>query len=191
MRVTVTHLRRPLALALALNSLVVVVEFVAGGLTNSFSLLADGVHNLSDETALAALLIAYVLLRPASTRWLGVANILNTVGLVLLSGFVVWQAVLRLLQSSPIGASGTVIAGVLAVLGNLAVARFLRAAAAEDPSIRLAYIHNLGDAVVSGGPIAAGAVVALTGLVVADLAVAVAIGAWFVGTTLRAAWKMK
>ena len=49
------HRRRPLGVALALNTVVLGVEFGAGTATASLSLIMDSAHNLSDETALALL----------------------------------------------------------------------------------------------------------------------------------------
>ena len=48
------HRRPPLIRALQFNTAVLVVEIAAGISANSFSLIMDGVHNLSDEVALAA-----------------------------------------------------------------------------------------------------------------------------------------
>ena len=46
------HRRRPLGVALTLNTAVLGVELWAGNATGSLSLISDIVHNLSDETAL-------------------------------------------------------------------------------------------------------------------------------------------
>ena len=53
------HRRPPLMRALQLNTAVLVVEIAAGIGANSFSLIMDGVHNLSDEVALLLLVFAY------------------------------------------------------------------------------------------------------------------------------------
>jgi len=72
------HIRKPLAAAVALNTVVFGSEAVAGLRAGSLSLLMDAVHNLSDELALVCLLLAYSLslylsrvsseLRTSSTR---------------------------------------------------------------------------------------------------------------------------
>ena len=48
------HRRPPLMRALQLNTAVLVVEIAAGISANSFSLIMDGIDNLSDEVALSA-----------------------------------------------------------------------------------------------------------------------------------------
>jgi cobalt-zinc-cadmium efflux system protein len=55
------HRRPPLIRALQLNTAVLVVEIAAGVGSNSFSLIMDGIHNLSDEVALLLLVLAYSL----------------------------------------------------------------------------------------------------------------------------------
>jgi len=55
------HRRRPLVRALQLNTAVLVVEIAGGVASNSFSLIMDGIHNLSDEVALLLLVLAYSL----------------------------------------------------------------------------------------------------------------------------------
>ena len=57
-----SHRRPPLVRAVQLNTAVLVVEIAAGIGFNSFSLIMDGVHNLSDEVALVLL----VFLQPES-----------------------------------------------------------------------------------------------------------------------------
>ena len=64
------HRRRPLALALGVNSAVLVVEIVGGVQANSLSLIVDGIHNVSDEAALAFLVLAYTLRTGLSSRLL-------------------------------------------------------------------------------------------------------------------------
>jgi len=85
------HRRPPLVRALQLNTVVMGVEIAAGIGSNSFSLIMDGIHNLSDEVALLLLVLAYSLRTGLSGRLLRYANLFNSVGLlvvcaVLISG---------------------------------------------------------------------------------------------------------
>src|SRR2546426_4847802 len=72
------HRRKPLAVALALNTAVLVVELGGGVRASSLSLVLDGVHNLSDEIALAFLVLAYTLRTGLSGRLLRSANLFNS-----------------------------------------------------------------------------------------------------------------
>jgi cation diffusion facilitator family transporter len=173
------HRRPPLMLALALNTAVLVPELVAGLSGNSLSLIMDGVHNVSDEVALAMLVVAYTLPAGLSGNALRFANLFNSVGLLGISGFLVWHALERLSQPPPIFGLIPLIVGLIAAAGNWGVARALRESSREDPAIRLAYVHNLGDTLVSLAPVLAGALTLLTGSTIFDpllaLVIAVAI----------------
>src|SRR5437870_4679289 len=127
---------------------VLAVETVGGVASNSLSLMTDAVHNLSDELALAFLLLAYTLRAGLSSHFLRSANIFNSVGLLVISGVLVWQAIERLIHPQPVLGLVPIVAGLIAAAGNWGVARALREASKEDVAIRLAYVHNLGDTLV-------------------------------------------
>lgn len=179
------HRRRPLALALALNTGVLVVEIAGGIEANSLSLILDGVHNLSDEVALAFLVLAYTLRTGISGKLLRSANLFNSVGLVAISGFLLWRVIERLSQPVPVLGVVPVIAGLLGAAGNWGVARALREPSRADAAIRLAYVHNLGDTLLSLAPVAAGALVLASGRFLFDPLVALFIGAFILVTTIR------
>src|SRR5262245_15638800 len=122
---------------------------------------------------------------PAS-RLLRYANLFNSVSLLTVCAFLVLRVVERL--SYPIEVFGLVpiIAGLVGALGNWGVARVLREPSKEDVAIRLAYVHNLGDTLVSLIPVAAGVLVITSGNFVFDSLFALRIAAVVFTTTLRA-----
>jgi cobalt-zinc-cadmium efflux system protein len=180
------HRRPPLIRALQLNTAVLVVEFTAGVSSNSFSLIMDGVHNFSDEVALAFLVLAYSLRCGISGKLLRLANLFNSIGLLAISVFIISRVVERL--SNPVEVFGIVpiIAGLIGAMANWGVARVLREPSKEDTAIRLAYVHNLGDTLVSLIPVAAGVLVLTSGSFVFDSAFALLIAVVIITTTLRA-----
>jgi len=179
------HRRRPLVTALALNSAALVVEIGAGMSANSLSLVMDGVHNLSDEAALASLVVAYSLRSGLSGRWLRAANLLNSLGLLAITGLLAWQAFERFSQPVSVVGIVPIFAGLTAAGANWGVARVLREPAAEDPAIRLAYVHNLGDTLLSLGPVLAGALTFITGSSAVDPVIALVIASAIIIPTLR------
>ncbi|MGE5216910.1 MAG: cation transporter [Chloroflexota bacterium] len=181
-----SHRRPPLVRALQLNTAVLVVEIAAGLGFSSFSLIMDGIHNLSDEVALVLLVLAYSLRAGLSGRLLRYANLFNSVGLLAISAFLVWRVVERL--SHPVEVLGIVpiTAGLIGAAANWGVARVLRGPSREDPAIRLAYVHNLGDTLVSLIPVAAGVLIFVTGSSVFDSLFALLIGLIVVITTMQA-----
>jgi cobalt-zinc-cadmium efflux system protein len=180
------HRRPPLIRALQLNTAVFVVEIAAGIGSNSFSLIMDGIHNLSDEVALVLLVFAYSLRAGISGKLLRYANLFNSVGLLAISVFVIWRVIERL--SHPVEVFGLVpvIAGLIGVAANWGVAKVLREPSKEDVAIRLAYVHNLGDTLVALIPVAAGILVFSSGRSIFDSLLALLIAAVVVVTTLQA-----
>jgi len=181
-----SHRRPPLMRALQLNTAVLVVEIAAGIGSNSFSLIMDGVHNLSDEVALVLLVLAYSLRTGLSGKLLRYANLFNSVGLLAICAFLIWRVVERL--SYPVEVVGVVpiVAGLISALANWGVARVLREPSQEDVAIRLAYVHNLGDTLVSLIPVAAGVLIFVSGSSVFDSLFALLIAGVVIVTTFQA-----
>ena len=180
------HYRRAVGTAVILNTAVSGVEAVAGFQAGSLSLLMDSAHNLSDEMALVALWLAFFVSRGPSQALLRSANVFNSLGLIIISGALLWQAVERVLYPVPVPGLIPALVGSAAALGNYAVALLLKEAGERNASIRLAYVHNLGDVWVSLAPVAAGALLILTGYSLFDRLVAGAIAIWLIVTTALA-----
>src|SRR5258706_2090463 len=180
------HRRPPLVRALQLNTAVLVVEIAAGVGAQSFSLIMDGVHNLSDEVALVLLVLAYSLRTGLSGKLLRYANLFNSVGLLAVSAFLVWRVVGRL--TAPVEVPGIVpiAAGLVGAVGNWGVARVLSGPGRENAAIRLAYVLNLGDTLVSLIPVGAGLLIVLTGNFIFDSLFALLIAGVVICATIGA-----
>ena len=117
--------RRPLAVALAITSVVLLVEVVGGLLTNSLALLADAGHMATDAAALAlALFAAWLARRPATAaRSFGflraevLTALVNAAALIVVSVFIFWEAFVRF-GDPPAVDSGPMLA--IAVVGLVA-----------------------------------------------------------------------
>src|SRR5260370_33225007 len=128
----------------------------------------DSVANCSDEMALVLLEWAFVLPHGVSRHLLRSANVFTSVGLVLISALLLWQAVERMLHPAPVAGTVAIAVGLLAAAANWGVARLLLAPSRNNAAVRLAYIHNIGDVYVSLSPVAAGPLVILTGYSIFD-----------------------
>jgi cation diffusion facilitator family transporter len=177
------HIRKPLAAAALLNTAVFAIEAIAGTRAHSLSLLMDSVHNFSDELALLCLLAAYVFAVSLSRGLQRIGNLLNSLGLIALSLVFFGQAVDRLFHPQPVIGWLPATVGLFAAAGNWGVARNLRDWQQQNASIRLAYLHNLGDMYVSLAPVVAGVLVVLTGRSVFDPLAAAVVGLWLVAST--------
>jgi len=145
----------------------------------------DAVHNFSDELALVFLFLAFVLSHGISRNLVRSANIFNSVGLVVVSALLIWEVIHRLFHPQSVIGWISMVVGLAAAAGNWWVARLLREPGRKNPAIRLAYIHNLGDVYVSLAPVAAGILVAATGMSAFDALVGLAVAVWVVVSTAR------
>src|SRR6266446_5921801 len=96
------HIRKALIYATVLNTGICFIEALAGYQAHSLSLLMDSIHNLSDELALVCLCLAYLFPLMLSRHLQRSANLLNSVGLIAVSGLMVWQAIDRLISPTAI-----------------------------------------------------------------------------------------
>ena len=99
--------------------------------------------------------------------------------------FLVWRVIERLNEPVPVMGVVPVVAGLLGALGNWGVARVLKVPSREDVAIRLAYVHNLGDTLLSLAPVLAGLLVLVTGRSLFDPVIALGIALVIVVTTVR------
>ena len=176
--------RPQLAIALALTAVYMVVEAAGGWLTGSLALIADAGHMLTDVLALSWALAAIWIAerRPTPERTYGylrvevLAALSNGVMLVILSAYILYEAVLRFgsppeIQSRPMMAIATVGLGV-----NVAGAWLLYRGARHSLNVRGAFLEVLVDLFGSVGVIAAGLIIFFTHWYYADPILSAAIG---------------
>ncbi len=165
------QLRFRLRLALGLNALVILAEFVGGWLINSTGLMSDAGHNLIDQGSLFLALYAHILAaRPATeARTFGyhragiVTAFVNAVVLLLTAAGIALLAARRLVEPVPVAAGWVIGIALASFLANLGIALLLQQGAKEDLNLRGAFLHMLADAWVSLGVIACGMAILLTG----------------------------
>jgi cation diffusion facilitator family transporter len=179
------HHQKAVAAAVAINTAIFVVEGIAGYQASSLSLLMDSVHNLSDELALVCLYAAFLVTIGPSQRLLRAGNLFNSVGLIAVSGLLLWQVGERLFNPVPVQGVVPMVVGLVAAAANWSVARLLLEPSQNNAAIRLAYIHNLGDVWVSLAPVAAGLLLLVTGYPIFDPIIAGAVALWIIFTTGR------
>ena len=179
------HYQKSLAAAVVLNTAISVVEAASGLESGSLSLIMDAAHNLSDEMALIFLYLAFILSQGVSRNLLRTANLFNSVGLIAISGLLVWQAVERFLHPVAVEGLIPIVVGTAAAAANWGVARLLLEPGRNNAAIRLAYIHNIGDVYVSLAPVLAGFLVICTERSVFVPIIAGIIALWIILSTGR------
>ncbi|HET7583507.1 MAG TPA: cation diffusion facilitator family transporter [Gemmatimonadaceae bacterium] len=189
-----TDAARRLRIALAITASVLVAEVVGGIIANSLALLADAGHVLTDAAALALSLVVTSLLRrpetPSKTygylRWEILAAFLNGAVLLVLSVWIVWEAITRLRHPAAVQETLMLAVAVLGLAANLAAARILHPASSGSMNVRGAYLHVLGDLLGSVGTVVAAMVIHVTGWTPADPLASLLVTALVV----HAAWRL-
>lgn len=181
----ITHQRisRAFYAGIILNVSFAVLEFIAGLVFDSLALLSDAVHNLGDVGSLVIALIAYRLARIAPTKRFTygfgkttiLASLINATILLVVTGGIVREAVLRLSHSRPAdGAVIMMVAGIGIIINSLSALLFFRDKA-HDMNIRGAFLHLMVDALVSVGVVISGLIITVTGWLPADSLVSMAV----------------
>ncbi|MGX4771503.1 cation diffusion facilitator family transporter [Bradyrhizobium guangdongense] len=159
------------AIGITLNTALVVAEAVYGYLGNSTALLADAGHNLSDVLGLVVAWGASIAARRAPigrfTYGFRASTILaalaNAVFLLVATGAIGWEAILRLRDPEPVaGVTVMVVAGI-GILINGFTAMLFAGGRKDDINIEGAYLHMAADAAVSLGVVVSAALIIWTG----------------------------
>lgn len=190
-----TNNERRMGIAALLTGSFMLVELAGGIIANSLALLADAGHMLTDFASLTLAWFAFRLARrPADwkrtygfDRFQVLIAFSNGLALFVIAGWIVYEAIHRLLAGEAHVAGGImVVVGIAGLLVNLVSLWMLRGADRENLNVRGAAIHVLGDLLGSVAALAAGAVIVATGWTPIDplLSVLVAIiilrSGWFV-----------
>ncbi len=147
---------RRLGWALGLTAAVMVAEAVGGVLSGSLSLLSDAGHMLTDAGALGlALVAAFLATRPADDkRTFGyrraevLAAQINVGALVVLSGWIGWEAIQRLGEGGHrIDLRLMAVIAAIGLAANLSILWFLQHE--RGLNARSAFLHVLADTVSS------------------------------------------
>ncbi|AWL98338.2 MULTISPECIES: cation diffusion facilitator family transporter [Bradyrhizobium] len=159
------------AIGISLNAALVVAEAVYGYLGNSTALLADAGHNLSDVLGLVVAWGASIAARraPSGRFTYGfrastiLAALANAVFLLVATGAIGWEAILRLREPEPVaGVTVMVVAGI-GILINGFTAMLFASGRKDDINVEGAYLHMAADAAVSLGVVVSAALIIWTG----------------------------
>ena len=175
---------RAFAVGVALNLAFVVAEVAFGIRADSLALLADAGHNFSDVVGLLfAWGAAALATRKPSARFtygLRGSTILAALGnamlLLFATGGIVWEAIRRLAEPTPVATTTVIWVAAAGVVVNLATALMFLRGRESDLNVRAAFLHMAADTLVSAGVIVAGVVMLYSGWLWIDPAVSLAIG---------------
>lgn len=153
-----------------LNILITVVEIIGGLLSGSLALLSDAIHNLGDSFSILLGFCAQLIgTRPENAkRTFGyrraeiLAALLNALFLIILSVFLIVEAVQRFTNPQPIDGPIMLSVAIVGLLANLLSAGLLHQGSNSSLNIKATYLHILSDALSSVGVIIGGIVITFT-----------------------------
>jgi len=162
---------RAFAIGMALNAAFVAVEVIFGLIAHSLALISDAGHNLSDVLGLFLAWGASVLARrrPAPRRTYGLrrtsilAALINAVVLLVVTGAIAWEAVLRFGDSNAVAGKTVILVAIAGVGVNGVTALLFLSGRKGDLNVRGAFTHMAADAGLALGVALAGVAILLTG----------------------------
>jgi cobalt-zinc-cadmium efflux system protein len=146
-------MQRVLRVSLGLTLGYIVLTLITGWRAHSLALISEAGHNASDFLALLLSFVAvYFQARPATHKKTfgyqraGVlAAFVNALTLLVIGGWIAWEAVLRLRAPVAVEPGLMMVVAAVGLAMNAAIAGML-AGASRDVNIRSTFIHMLGDA---------------------------------------------
>lgn len=146
-----------LGLSIGLNLVITLAEFAGGIFSNSLALLSDAVHNLSDTISLILAYIAQKIGRREHNekqtfgykRAEILAAFLNAVALIVISLYLVYEAIQRLKDPQSIHTGIMLWVALVGLMANLFSVILLQRDATGNLNIRSAYLHLIGDTLSS------------------------------------------
>lgn len=153
-----------------------VLEVVAGFRSGSLALLSDAGHNFTDAVALLLAAVGFAFQdRPANdVKTFGyqragvIAAFVNAVTLFVVSAFILYEAVLRLIHPEPLNDRTMLWVAVIGLLLNGGIVVALSRGKKSDLNIKAAVVHMAGDAVGAIAIIAGAIAIHYTGMMVID-----------------------
>lgn len=147
-----------------LNIAIAVVEFVGGLFSGSLSIMSDALHNFTDAGAVGISIVALKLNNKPKDlkhtfglkRAQILAAIINSAVLILISLFLMKEAVVHLIDSSHVDSMLMIIVGGFGLIANLLGTILLHRDASDNINIRSSYLHLLADSMSSLAVIAGG-----------------------------------
>lgn len=166
-----TDSRRRVAIAAALTGTFMIAEIIGGVISGSLALLADAAHMLTDTGSLALAWLGYKLgERPADkVRTYGFARMkilaafTNGILLILLSLWIIWEAIERLAVPSDVAGNILLWVAVGGLIVNIAAFFVLHGGDKHDLNMQGALWHVVGDLLGSVAAIVAAIVIIATG----------------------------
>jgi cobalt-zinc-cadmium efflux system protein len=162
-------------------------------ITGSLVLFADAAHMAADAAGLGlSLFAAFAAARPPTERrTFGYARaeilaaMANAVLLLAMAGFILYEAIRRLVSPTDIGSGLLIVFGVIALAANAVSLLLLRQGQAESLNLRGAFLEVASDTLGAAAVIVTGVIIATTGFTRADPIASLIVGLLILPRTWR------
>ncbi len=152
-----TTSEKNLIITIGLNFLITIVQVAGGIISGSLALLSDALHNLSDGIAIIITFIAMRLSKkPKSLKYTFgmkraevLAAIFNASSLIIISFFLIKEAIERFGNPEPIKGTLMLVVATVGLFANFAGILLLKSGSKDNINIRSAYFHLLSDTISS------------------------------------------
>lgn len=183
--------KKNLKIVFVLTFCFMIVEAVGGYLTNSLALIADAAHMFTDTGALGLALIAiwFAERPPTPDKTYGyyrteiLAAFINSLVLLLISFFILYEAWQRLNHPPEVLSSPMLIIASLGLVVNLIGMKLLSEGSAKSLNMKGAYLEVFSDMLGSIGVIVASLLIMFKGWEIADPIASIAMGLFILPRT--------
>jgi cobalt-zinc-cadmium efflux system protein len=183
-----------LIFTIILNLIITAAQIVGGIISGSLALISDAIHNLSDSVSVILAWFAQVLSRKPSTlkstfgykRAEILAAFINSIALIAISVYLIFEAIERLLHPQPVDAKWMFWLGLLGLIANGISVLILERDKNKNINIKAAYLHLVGDALTSLAVIAGAVLIWFFNIIWVDAVVTIIIGFYLLIHT----WKL-
>ncbi len=162
--------RKGLLIAFSITALMMVAEIIGGLLSNSLALLSDAGHMFIDNLALLLSFFAmkFATLPATEKKTFGffrleiLAALINGITLVLISLYIIYEAYFRIIHPQPVHGTLMLVVAAIGLAVNVLGAIVLMKHRDINLNMRGAFLHIVGDALVSVGVIIGGIIILST-----------------------------
>ncbi|HJT84163.1 MAG TPA: cation diffusion facilitator family transporter, partial [Nitrososphaeraceae archaeon] len=180
---------KKLKIVLLITSAYLVVEVITGVLTNSLALISDAGHMFTDAAGIGISLFAITFaskksITPQKTygfyRLEILAALINSIIVLLLSFYIIYEGYLRLFQNKEIPGVPLVVVAIIGLIVNLVGMKFLHSHSHDNLNMEGAYLEVLKDVFGSVAVIVSGIIIIFTGYYIVDpiISIGLAVFIW-------------
>ena len=178
---------------IALNLIITLGQLIGGLISGSLSLISDSIHNFTD---VISLIISYYAQKMSSKRQtlshtFGfkraeiIAAFINGVSLIIISLYLAYEAIFRLLEPQTVQTNYVIWLSIVAIIGNGLSVILLHKDAKGSLNMKSAYLHLISDLMVSVAVLVGGLVMKFYGMYWIDPILTLIISAYLMFLSIK------